>query len=145
MGRMIEQTSPTPRLTLDSDGLADRIDISRLSLVNRNLPLLVPSDEPGGLDNTPGLQGSYSDGRQQGREQEVVSGRDDDDVVFLVIEVFEERGGSPSVTEYDDGLLLGVLIQLSSGIEILLSDCDPKWEWYELNDMVCEADVSDVQ
>jgi hypothetical protein len=142
---MIEQTSPTPRLTLDSDGLADRIDISRLSLVNRNLPLLVPSDEPGGLDNTPGLQGSYSDGRQQGREQEVVSGRDDDDVVFLVIEVFEERGGSPSVTEYDDGLLLGVLIQLSSGIEILLSDCDPKWEWYELNDMVCEADVSDVQ
>lgn len=142
---MVEETNPNPPLTLDSDGLADRIDISRLGLVNRDLPLLVPSDEPGRLDDTPGLQGSYSDGRQQGREQEVVSGRDDDDVVFLVIEVFEERGGSPSVTEYDDGLLLGILIQLSSGVEILLSDCDPKWEWYELDDKVWKADVSDVQ
>ena len=83
----------------------------------------MPRDKPSRLDNTPRFQGSYGDRRQEGREQEIVSGRDDDDVVFLVVELFEERGGTPSVSEDDDGLLLGILVELSTRVEVLLCDC----------------------
>ena len=82
----------------------------------------MPGDEPSGLDDRSSLQRSYGDRGQERREQEVVSRRDDDDVVFLVVELLQERSGSPSVTEDDDGLLLGVLVELGTGVEVLLGD-----------------------
>jgi hypothetical protein len=83
----------------------------------------VPRDKPSRLDDTPRFQSPYGDRRQEGREQEIVSRGDDDDVIFLVVELFKERGSTPSVAEDDDGLLLGVLVELSTGVEVLLGDC----------------------
>lgn len=106
----------------ESDRLLRRVDIGRLSLVDGALSLLVSGDISRRLDDGSSFQGTDSDGRQQGREQEVVSGRDDDDVVILVVQALQKRGGTPTVTQDDDGLLLGVLVELLSGVEILLTD-----------------------
>lgn len=106
----------------ESDGLLCGVDISSLGFVDGTLSLLVSGDVSGRLDNGSSFQGTDGDGRQQGREQEVVSGRDDDDVVVLVVQALQERGSTPTVTQDDNGLLLRVLVELLSGVQILLAD-----------------------
>ena len=94
----------------------------------------MPRNKPSRLDDTPRFQSPYGNRRQEGREQEVVSGGDDDDVVFLVVELFEEGSGTPSVSEDDDGLLLRVLVELGTGVEVLLGDYVRGWAFVSLGE-----------
>jgi hypothetical protein len=56
----------------------------------------VSSDVSSRLDDTSGLERTDRDGRKERGKEEVVAGRNDDDIELLGIEVLEERGGSPS-------------------------------------------------
>jgi hypothetical protein len=65
-----------PTLTCNSDGLLDGVDIGTFSFVNLDFTRFVASDKSGWLDDRPNINGTDSTTRQQGGEQEVVAGRD---------------------------------------------------------------------
>lgn len=109
-------------LTLEGDSLLLGVDLLSLGLVDGDLSLLVPSDVSGRLNDTSGFKGTDSDRRKQRCEQEVVSGRHYDDVVLVRTKVLEERGSSPAGSEDDKCWLGWVVVELISGVDLLLGD-----------------------
>lgn len=73
-------------------------------------------DEARRLDDGPALERADGDRGQEGRVEEVVVGRDNGDVVLLVVKALEEGGRTPAGAENDNVLLLGVLVELLSGV-----------------------------
>lgn len=121
-GESAQQQETRQGLTLEGNGLLDRVDLLCLGLVHLNLSLLVSGDVSSWLDDRPGLERTDSDGRKEGREEEVVSGGDDDNVELLRVEVLEEGGCSPSRTEDNESWLGWVSVELFSRVNILLGD-----------------------
>lgn len=111
------------KLTLESDSLLHGVNLLGLSLINRDLALLVPGNVPSGLDDTSGLKSTDSHRGQKRSEKEVVSGRDDDDVEFVGVEALEEGGGTPTGTKDNKGRLRGVAVELLSGVTLGVSHC----------------------
>lgn len=89
-----------------------------LSLVNRDLALLVPGNVPSGLDDTPRFKSTDSHRGQKRSEEEVVSGRNDDDVELVGVEAFEEGSGTPTGTKNNKGRLGGVAVELLNGVTL---------------------------
>jgi hypothetical protein len=110
--------------TLESDSLLDRVDLLCLGLVDGHLSLLVSGDESSWLDDTSGLKGTDGNGWQEGREEEVVSGRDNDDVELLSVDVLQERRCSPSGSKDDQSWLGGIVVELLSRVRVFLGDYD---------------------
>ena len=81
------------------------IDIQRLTLINENSSRLVARDITRRLNNSPGGNCTDGDTREQGREKEVVPGRNDDNVIIIGVESFQEACSSPTTTEDDDSFL----------------------------------------
>lgn len=81
---------------MESDSLLERVDLLSFSLVHRDLSLLVSGNVSSRLDDTPVLEGTDGDGGEERSEEEVVSRRDNDDVEFIRVEVFQERGCTPT-------------------------------------------------
>lgn len=85
-------------LVLDLDDLAVGVDGAGLSLVELDGCLLVLEDGADGVHDGAVLDKSGGARGQEGREEEVVAGRDDDDVVVLGVELLEECDGTPAGT-----------------------------------------------
>lgn len=58
-----------------------------------------------GLNNCPGRDRADSDTGEEGREKEVVPRRNDDNVIVVGVESFQEACSGPTTAEDDDSFL----------------------------------------
>ena len=81
------------------------VDVQCLTLINEDSSRLVARDITRRLNNGPGGNRTDSDTWEEGREKEVVPGRNDDDVIVVGVESLQETCSSPTTTKDDDSFL----------------------------------------
>lgn len=108
---------------MESHSLLRRVNLLSFCFVHGDLSLLVPGDVPGGLNDTPWFECPDRDRGEKRGKEEVVSGGDDNDVVFVGVEILEEGRGTPTGSQDNQRGLGRIVVKLVSGVVFLLSDC----------------------
>ena len=98
------------------------VDIQRLALVNENSSRLVARDITRRLDNGPGGNRTDSDTREEGREKEVIPGRNDNNVVFVGVKSLQKACSSPTTAENNNGFLRRIGGELLAWMSVLVGE-----------------------